>query len=121
MGNRLGDDRGSIVPLAALALVGFVIAVGLMVTSAGRQVELAKARLAADMAALAAASAGPDQAGLGWARTIAEANGAEVVRYGTISSAGSPSSGGWTVVVEVSVGDVTVQAAALRVTNAGGS
>jgi Flp pilus assembly protein TadG len=94
-----GDERGQVVPLAALALVLFgAIAYGL--TAVGTVlVDRATARTAADAVALELAASGDDAA----ARDLATANGAEVVGVQW---------DGPTVEVEVRVGRVTARARA---------
>lgn len=73
---RGSGDRGQVVPLVALLIVaaaGLVLALGRL---SGDAVDRARARTAADAAALAGAAAGRDEA-----RSVAEANGARLIGW----------------------------------------
>lgn len=99
----LADERGSVTPLVALV----VLAVGGLCVGLGRLggdvVASARARTAADAAALAGAAEGE-----GAARSLAEANGALLVDF---QAEGSE------VQVRTRVGDAEAQARAARATD----
>lgn len=106
------DDRGQIVPLAAAMVALCCVALLALVPVAGALDARARARTAADAAALAGAADG-DRA----ARQVAEANGADLVELGRT---------GDEVVVQVRVGEVEAYARARatrhpRALGAGGS
>ncbi len=75
----VGADRGSVLPLLAMVLAGFGLAIMLIGVTARHEVRSAKAQWAADAAALAAAAVGVSDGGHGVAVTVAEANGATLV------------------------------------------
>lgn len=70
------SERGSFLPLIALALALVVVAGLFLASLTGRAVERARAQTAADAAALAAAVEGGDAAA-----ELARANGAELLEY----------------------------------------
>ena len=67
------------IPLTALALFVAVAAAAVLVALAQQSTQMARAQWAADAAALAIASVGPDGTGVATAREVAAANGAVVV------------------------------------------
>jgi hypothetical protein len=100
------DDRGQAVPLL-VAAVGLAAVLVLGLAHMGRVVaDRAQARTAADAAALAGAAEGEDAA-----RSVAEANGGELIRY-EADVAGDRD--GDEVLVEVSVGGVEAYGRARR-------
>lgn len=131
---RWTDERGSALPLVAIALVGVVLATTLIVAQTSYRVRLAQAQWAADASAKAAAAhvvAGSDGGGAP-ARTaasdLAEANGGRLVSVRIIDpDPGLPLRGGSsqpgiddstpispTAIVEVEVDGVRARAAAAR-------
>ncbi len=78
-GFRLHGERGSIVPLAALLIVGLVLVVAMVGVWTEYFVRSARAQWAADAAALAAAGNGLTGSDVEAARLLAEANGAVLV------------------------------------------
>lgn len=93
-------ERGQVLPLVALVVVLGGVCTVLLGRIGAAAVDRARARTAADAAALAGAAEG-----VGAARSIAAANGGEVVSYATA---------GADVVVRVRVGDATAPARARR-------
>ncbi len=73
---RAGDERGQALPLLVLLLVAALGAVLLVGRLAGAGVSAARARTAADAAALAGATVGDDAA-----RRLADRNGSRVVSF----------------------------------------
>jgi nitrous oxide reductase accessory protein NosL len=98
------DDRGQVMPLAAAMLVIVIAALIALVPVAQALVDRARARTAADAAALAGAAEGESSA-----RRLADANGGELVAF---DQAGNE------VVVRVRVGDVDAYARARATTRA---
>lgn len=96
------SDRGSFV----LVLAVVVVMVGAMVFGVARLGTAILHRQSAQTAADAAALAGVD-GGRVRARALASANGADLVSFER-----SGGSDGWTVTVEVAIGEVTAQARA---------
>lgn len=76
-------DRGSVLPLLAIVLVAFALSVTVIVATSRHSVRLARAQWAADAAALAVASVGPDDGGVVVGRVVAEANGARIISMST--------------------------------------
>ena len=93
------DERGSILPLAAVAFMIAAVVMLVMVELAVKTVDRAEAQTAADMAALAGVYEGRTGAA-----EIAELNGARLVSYRLL---------GEVVLVEVAVNGTTAQAAAV--------
>ena len=96
---KVDGERGSILPLMAVALMIAAVAMLVLVELAVRTVERAEAQTAADMAALAGVYEG--QAG---AAEIAELNGAVLLSYRSVDDL---------VVVEVAVNGARAEAAAV--------
>ena len=127
-------DRGSVLPLLAMVLAGFGLAIVLIGVTARHEVRSAKAQWAADAAALAAAAVGVADGGDAAAVTVAEANGARVVSVSVFDATAvkkdrssesrsernlfaSAGAGRWpVVVVRVDYGGLRASAAAQRVT-----
>jgi uncharacterized membrane protein len=116
------NDRGSVVPVVALLLVGLVLSVAVIQATTERYTRLARAQWAADAAALAAAASGPSGTDEVAARAVAEANGASLLGLGVgpAGSEGPVSIGDGStplspvVVVEVEFEGVRARAAARR-------
>ena len=124
LGSAAGD-RGSVVPLLALSMVGVALAVVVIGATTRHAVRTARAQWAADAAALAAASVGPTTTqGAAAARAVAEANGATLSSLSVAPGPSDPLIGGGpsgpgtpvspVVVVRVDYGGVVVDAAAQR-------
>lgn len=77
------SDRGSVVPLLAIVLVGFALSVVVIVATSRHAARVARAQWAADAAALAVAAAGPESGGITAGREVAEANGARMIGVST--------------------------------------
>ena len=76
MGSRIRHDRGQALPLLLVVLAVSLIAMAVVARLGGVADEAARARTAADAAALAGAADGPSAA-----RRLAESNGGVLVDY----------------------------------------
>jgi hypothetical protein len=97
---KLGGERGQVLPLVAVVLVLAGTLAMVIGRLSGAAVERARARTAADAAALAGAAEGESAA-----RAVAAANGGTVVAYRTLGS---------DVALVVRVGDARAPARARR-------